>query len=135
MRDSSIRPKNVNSKLTNYSRLFLDQGWSICLLFTSYCLYFCAYHRPNIERKQKILMLSALFPLIRILGPTALLQLADKKDSLPSIKRPLYTQAMVGTVVVFSGFRAKEDELVNPLFMLYTYICISLSYIYDIFFL
>ncbi|XP_032670809.1 protein ECT2-like isoform X8 [Odontomachus brunneus] len=47
----------------------------------------------------------------RILGPTALLQLADKKDSLPSIKRPLYTQAMVGTVVVFSGFRTKEDEL------------------------
>ncbi|XP_019699672.1 protein ECT2 isoform X3 [Harpegnathos saltator] len=47
----------------------------------------------------------------RILGPTALLQLAEKKDSLPSIKRPLYTQAMVGTVVVFSGFRAKEDEL------------------------
>lgn len=70
-----------------------------------------------VERKQKILMLSALFPLIRILGPTALLQLAEKKDSLPSIKRPLYTQAMVGTVVVFSGFRAKEDELVSSLFI------------------
>ncbi|XP_011689501.1 PREDICTED: protein ECT2 isoform X2 [Wasmannia auropunctata] len=47
----------------------------------------------------------------RVLGPTALLQLAEKKESLPSIKRPMYTQAMVGTIVVFSGFRAKEDEL------------------------
>ncbi|XP_067205299.1 rhoGEF domain-containing protein gxcJ isoform X4 [Linepithema humile] len=47
----------------------------------------------------------------RVLGPTALLQLAEKKESLPSIKRPMYTQAMVGTVVVFSGFRAREDEL------------------------
>lgn len=48
----------------------------------------------------------------RILGPTALLQLAEKKDSLPSITRPMYTQAMVGTVVVFTGFR-KKDELVS----------------------
>ncbi|XP_020288893.1 protein ECT2-like isoform X5 [Pseudomyrmex gracilis] len=47
----------------------------------------------------------------RILGPTALLQLAEKKESLPSLKRPMYTQAMVGSVVVFSGFRTKEDEL------------------------
>ncbi|EFN72495.1 Protein ECT2 [Camponotus floridanus] len=47
----------------------------------------------------------------RILGSTALLQLAEKKESLPSIKRPLFTQAMIGKVVVFSGFRAKEDEL------------------------
>ncbi|XP_072745848.1 uncharacterized protein Pbl isoform X3 [Anoplolepis gracilipes] len=47
----------------------------------------------------------------RILGSTALLQLAEKKESLPSIKRPMFTQAMIGTVVVFSGFRAREDEL------------------------
>ncbi|XP_018047069.1 PREDICTED: protein ECT2 isoform X2 [Atta colombica] len=47
----------------------------------------------------------------RVLGPTALLQLAEKKEPLPSIKRPMYTQAMVGTIVVFSGFRAREDEL------------------------
>ncbi|XP_012533950.1 protein ECT2 isoform X2 [Monomorium pharaonis] len=47
----------------------------------------------------------------RVLGPTALLQLAEKNESLPSIKRPMYTQAMVGTVVVFSGFRTIEDEL------------------------
>lgn len=53
------------------------------------------------------------FPFFRVLGPTALLQLAEKKESLPSIKRPMYTQAMVGTVVVFSGFRAREDELVS----------------------
>ena len=46
------------------------------------------------------------------MGPTALLQLAEKKDSLPSITRPMYTQAMVGTVVVFTGFR-KKDELVS----------------------
>jgi len=53
----------------------------------------------------------------RVLGPTALLQLAEKKEPLPSIKRPMYTQAMVGTIVVFSGFRAREDELVSPLFL------------------
>ncbi|XP_070169784.1 protein ECT2 isoform X3 [Polyergus mexicanus] len=47
----------------------------------------------------------------RMLGSTALLQLAEKKESLPSIKRPMFTQAMIGTVVVFSGFRAREDEL------------------------
>ncbi|XP_024892495.1 protein ECT2-like isoform X7 [Temnothorax curvispinosus] len=47
----------------------------------------------------------------RVLGPTALLQLAEKKEPLPSIKRPMYTQAMVGTIVVFSGFRSREDEL------------------------
>lgn len=90
-------------------------------------------HRLNRNRKQKILMLSTLFPLIRILGPTALLQLADKKDSLPSIKRPLYTLAMVGTVVVFSGFRTKEDELVN-LFMLYVYDITCVLYTYNIYF-
>ena len=48
----------------------------------------------------------------RILGPTALLQLAEKKESLPSITRPMYTRAMVGIVVVFTGFR-KKDELVK----------------------
>ncbi|XP_011878227.1 PREDICTED: protein ECT2 isoform X5 [Vollenhovia emeryi] len=47
----------------------------------------------------------------RVLGPTVLLQLAEKKESLPSIKRPMYTQAMVGIIVVFSGFRSREDEL------------------------
>ncbi|KAL0123374.1 hypothetical protein PUN28_005721 [Cardiocondyla obscurior] len=47
----------------------------------------------------------------RVLGPTALLQLAEKKEPLPSIKRPMYTQAMVGTIVMFSGFRSREDEL------------------------
>ncbi|KAL6432609.1 hypothetical protein ACFW04_006870 [Cataglyphis niger] len=47
----------------------------------------------------------------RILGSTALLQLAEKKEFLPSIKRPMFTQAMIGTVVVFSGFRTREDEL------------------------
>lgn len=55
----------------------------------------------------------------RILGPTALLQLAGKKEPLPSIKRPLYTQAMVGIVVAFTGFR-KRDELVRTLFPVIT---------------
>ncbi|XP_058803281.1 protein ECT2 isoform X2 [Phymastichus coffea] len=45
----------------------------------------------------------------RILGPTALLQLAEKKESLPSINRPMYTQAMFGQIVVFTGFRRKEE--------------------------
>lgn len=39
-----------------------------------------------------------------MLGPTALLQLAEKKESLPDITRPMYTQAMVGTQVVLGGF-------------------------------
>lgn len=69
----------------------------------------------------------------RVLGPTALLQLAEKKESLPSIKRPMYTQAMVGTVVVFSGFRSREDELVSLLnvFMIFV---ILLVYVYFVFF-
>ncbi|XP_046428582.1 protein ECT2 isoform X7 [Neodiprion fabricii] len=51
----------------------------------------------------------------RILGPTALLQLAEKKESLPSINRPMYTQSMLGTIVVFTGFRKKEEltRLIN----------------------
>lgn len=59
-----------------------------------------------------------MFCFFRILGSTALLQLAEKKESLPSIKRPMFTQAMIGTVVVFSGFRAREDELVSTLSIL-----------------
>ncbi|XP_011644444.1 protein ECT2 isoform X4 [Pogonomyrmex barbatus] len=48
----------------------------------------------------------------RVLGPTALLQLvAAEKKELPNIKRPMYTQAMVGKIVLFSGFRTREDEL------------------------
>lgn len=73
----------------------------------------------------------------RVLGPTALLQLAEKKESLPSIKRPMYTQAMVGTIVVFSGFRAREDELVSPLCVFIIFcdvIDLCVSYFYDIFF-
>lgn len=68
------------------------------------------------------------------MGPTALLQLAEKKDSLPSINRPMYTQAMVGTVVVFTGFR-KKDELVSfKLFIdtLYIIIIIILILIFTI---
>lgn len=70
--------------------------------------------------------------IFRILGPTALLQLAEKKDSLPSIKRPMYTQAMVGSVVVFTGFR-KKDELVSFIYIKYTNL--YLHYIYIIIFI
>ncbi len=55
-------------------------------------------------------MLQQIF--FRILGPTALLQLAQKKEMLPSINRPMYTKAMLGTIIVFTGFRDK-DILVN----------------------
>jgi len=51
--------------------------------------------------------------LFRVLGPVALVQLAEGKEPLPVLKRPLYTQSMSGIVVVFSGFRAREVELVS----------------------
>lgn len=72
---------------------------------TTYCTYFIIgrFEGPEYEALHKTPH--------RILGPTALLQLAEKKESLPSINRPMYTQAMLGTVVVFTGFR-KKDELV-----------------------
>ncbi|KZC06654.1 Protein ECT2, partial [Dufourea novaeangliae] len=76
---------------------------------TTYCTYFILkqFEGPEYD----VLHKSAH----RILGPTALLQLAERKDSLPSISRPMYTQAMVGTVVVFTGFRKKEEltKLIN----------------------
>ncbi|KAK9301874.1 hypothetical protein QLX08_005930 [Tetragonisca angustula] len=79
---------------------------------TSYCTYFILkkFEGPEYDALHK----SAH----RILGPTALLQLAEKKDSLPSISRPMYTQAMVGTVVVFTGFR-KKDELTKLINMIH----------------
>ncbi|XP_020707804.1 protein ECT2 isoform X7 [Athalia rosae] len=76
---------------------------------TTYCTYFILmkFEGPEYDALHK----SAH----RILGPTALLQLAEKKDSLPSINRPMYTQAMLGSVVVFTGFRKKEEltKLIN----------------------
>ncbi|XP_043486043.1 protein ECT2 isoform X3 [Polistes fuscatus] len=79
---------------------------------TAYCTYFILkeFEGPEYD----VLHKSAH----RILGPTALLQLAEKKDSLPSIKRPMYTQAMVGAVVVFTGFR-KKDELTRLINMIH----------------
>ncbi|XP_076667100.1 epithelial cell transforming 2 pebble isoform X3 [Andrena cerasifolii] len=79
---------------------------------TAYCTYFILkqFEGPEYDALHK----SAH----RILGPTALLQLAEKKDSLPSINRPMYTQAMVGTVVVFTGFR-KKDELTKLINMIH----------------
>ncbi|KAK2587649.1 hypothetical protein KPH14_003771 [Odynerus spinipes] len=79
---------------------------------TAYCTYFILkeFEGPEYDALYK----SAH----RILGPTALLQLAEKKDSLPSIKRPMYTQAMVGSVVVFTGFR-KKDELTRLINMIH----------------
>ncbi|KAG7204253.1 hypothetical protein KM043_002078 [Ampulex compressa] len=79
---------------------------------TTYCTYFILkqFEGPEYDALHK----SAH----RILGPTALLQLAQNKDSLPSINRPMYTQAMVGTVVVFTGFR-KKDELTKLINMIH----------------
>uniref|UniRef100_A0A0C9QGU7 ECT2_0 protein n=1 Tax=Fopius arisanus TaxID=64838 RepID=A0A0C9QGU7_9HYME len=79
---------------------------------TTYCTYFILreFEGPEYETLHK----SAH----RILGPTALLQLADKKESLPSINRPMYTRAMLGTVVVFTGFR-KKDELTRLINMIH----------------
>ncbi|XP_043274974.1 protein ECT2 isoform X8 [Venturia canescens] len=80
---------------------------------TTYCTYFILnqFEGPEYDALHK----SAH----RILGPTALLQLAEKKESLPSISRPLYTQAMLGTVVVFTGFR-KKDELTKLINMIHS---------------
>ncbi|XP_076645862.1 protein ECT2-like isoform X1 [Halictus rubicundus] len=79
---------------------------------TTYCTYFILKQFEGVE--YDALHKSAH----RILGPTALLQLAERKDTLPSINRPMYTQAMVGTVVVFTGFR-KKDELTKLINMIH----------------
>ncbi|XP_076289625.1 protein ECT2-like isoform X5 [Lasioglossum baleicum] len=79
---------------------------------TTYCTYFILKEFEGLEY-------DALHKTAhRILGPTALLQLAERKDTLPSINRPMYTQAMVGTVVVFTGFR-KKDELTKLINMIH----------------
>ncbi|XP_038208839.1 protein ECT2 [Zerene cesonia] len=46
----------------------------------------------------------------RVLGPTAVLQLAEREEPPPANTRPLYSLAMRGAVICFSGFR-KKDEL------------------------
>ncbi|XP_045542653.1 protein ECT2 isoform X2 [Papilio machaon] len=46
----------------------------------------------------------------RVLGPTAVLQLAERDEPPPANARPLYSLAMRGAVICFSGFR-KKDEL------------------------
>ncbi|XP_049887535.1 protein ECT2 isoform X2 [Pectinophora gossypiella] len=46
----------------------------------------------------------------RVLGPTAVLQLAERDEPPPTNSRPLYSLAMRGAVICFSGFR-KKDEL------------------------
>ncbi|XP_067014278.2 protein ECT2 [Anabrus simplex] len=53
---------------------------------------------------------------MRILGPTALQECAQKGEGLPSNTRPLYSLAMSGLVICFTGFR-KKDEL-NRLILL-----------------
>ncbi|XP_061711445.1 protein ECT2 isoform X3 [Cydia pomonella] len=47
---------------------------------------------------------------VQVLGPTAVLQLAEREEPPPSNARPLYSLAMRGAVICFSGFR-KKDEL------------------------
>ncbi|KAJ8734855.1 hypothetical protein PYW08_014105 [Mythimna loreyi] len=46
----------------------------------------------------------------RVLGPTAVLQLSERDEAPPATARPLYSLAMRGAVICFSGFR-KKDEL------------------------
>ncbi|XP_026726143.1 protein ECT2 isoform X1 [Trichoplusia ni] len=46
----------------------------------------------------------------RVLGPTAVLQLSERDEPPPASARPLYSLAMRGAVICFSGFR-KKDEL------------------------
>lgn len=48
----------------------------------------------------------------RVLGPTAVLQLSERDEPPPASARPLYSLAMRGAVICFSGFR-KKDELVS----------------------
>lgn len=60
-----------------------------------------------------------------ILGPPAIQQLAIKNDKLPNNIRPLYTTAMVGAVVCFTGFRNKEDLVSSTpirIIFIYTFI-------------
>ncbi|KAK9512129.1 hypothetical protein O3M35_000625 [Rhynocoris fuscipes] len=45
----------------------------------------------------------------RILGPTSFKELAQQKKPLPENPRPLYSLAMEGVVVCFTGFRKKEE--------------------------
>ncbi|XP_014232915.1 protein ECT2 isoform X1 [Trichogramma pretiosum] len=70
---------------------------------TTYCTYFILteFETPIFD----VLYKSAH----RILGPTALLQLEQKKEPLPSNNRPMYTRSMFGTAIVFTGFREKEE--------------------------
>lgn len=51
-----------------------------------------------------------------LLGPIALQQLANKKESLPHNTRPLYNLAMSGVVVCFTGFRNKDELVSNAAF-------------------
>ncbi|XP_014215681.1 protein ECT2 isoform X3 [Copidosoma floridanum] len=77
---------------------------------TTYCTYFIL---KNFEGQEYDLLHKTAH---RILGPTALLQLAkEEKPTLPKIHRPMYTQAMLGTIIVFTGFTMKEEltKLVN----------------------
>ncbi|GBP31258.1 Protein ECT2 [Eumeta japonica] len=46
---------------------------------------------------------------LRVLGPTAVLQLADRDEAAPNNTRPLYSLSMRGAVICFSGFRKKEE--------------------------
>ncbi|KAK7866025.1 hypothetical protein R5R35_008539 [Gryllus longicercus] len=45
----------------------------------------------------------------RIVGPTVLLDCAEKKDDLPKNSRPQYCRAMLGLNICFTGFRKRED--------------------------
>ncbi|KAJ1528628.1 hypothetical protein ONE63_007023 [Megalurothrips usitatus] len=51
-------------------------------------------------------------PQYRVLGRSALLEIAESGEPLPATTRPLYNHAMSGLVVCFTGFR-KKDHLMK----------------------
>uniref|UniRef100_A0A1B6CR30 DH domain-containing protein n=2 Tax=Clastoptera arizonana TaxID=38151 RepID=A0A1B6CR30_9HEMI len=45
----------------------------------------------------------------RLLGTTVIKELHERNESIPNNKRPLYSLAMSGLVICFTGFRKKEE--------------------------
>lgn len=64
-----------------------------------------------------------MFDGFRILGPTALKELAQKHESLPppDRPRPTYSLSMRGAVICFTGFRREEQaELVSKFNLIFS---------------
>lgn len=59
----------------------------------------------------------------RLLGTTAVKELNHRKETLPNNSRPLYSLAMWGLVICFTGFRKKEELVSTELHIYFAYIC------------